>query len=195
MDSLKKLYRIGVGPSSSHTMAPRRAAEIFLRRHPSADHYRVILFACLAATGKHYAALIKEAVNDFHEPKEEAPAEPVIEVSANKDEKTEITDIYLTRELVKTSKFLKAAKEKLKPIQKKKDLKLFVDLKKHANKLKNRILALSQRQLDLSEKQKKTIIKKATALNTVLKNVGKNKKSTTMKKLSQEIQSLLKFIK
>jgi L-serine dehydratase len=52
MDSLKKLYRIGVGPSSSHTMAPKRAAEIFLRRHPSADHYRVILFASLAATGK-----------------------------------------------------------------------------------------------------------------------------------------------
>lgn len=52
MDSLKKLYRIGVGPSSSHTMAPRRAAEIFLKRHPEAQHYRIILFASLAATGK-----------------------------------------------------------------------------------------------------------------------------------------------
>lgn len=52
MDSLKKLYRIGVGPSSSHTMAPRRAADLFLKMHPGGAHYRVTLFASLAATGK-----------------------------------------------------------------------------------------------------------------------------------------------
>jgi hypothetical protein len=195
MDSLKELYRIGVGPSSSHTMAPRRAAEIFLRRHPSADHYRVILFACLAATGKHYAALIKEAMNDFYGEKAEAPEKPAKNVSANKDEKAEKTDRYLTRELAKNSKYIKAAKEKLKPIQTKKHLKLFIDLKKHANKLKNRILALSQRQPDLSEKQKKRIIKKATALNTMLKNVGGKKKGKSMKALAKEIQSFSKFIK
>ncbi|MBT8374781.1 MAG: hypothetical protein KJN80_07715, partial [Deltaproteobacteria bacterium] len=98
-------------------------------------------------------------------------------------------------ELVKTTKYLKSAKEKLKPLQKKKHLKLFVDLKKRSNKLKTRIVALSRIQPDLSEKQKKKITKKAAALNTMLKNVGKNKKGKTMKKLSQEIQSLLKFIK
>jgi L-serine dehydratase len=52
MDSLKKLFRIGVGPSSSHTMAPKKAAEIFLNKNPKADHYKAILFASLAATGK-----------------------------------------------------------------------------------------------------------------------------------------------
>jgi L-serine dehydratase len=52
MDSLKKLYRIGVGPSSSHTMAPTRAANLFLKKHPKAASYRVILFGSLAATGK-----------------------------------------------------------------------------------------------------------------------------------------------
>ena len=36
MKSLKELYRIGIGPSSSHTMGPRRAAEIFLEKHPEA---------------------------------------------------------------------------------------------------------------------------------------------------------------
>ena len=34
MKSIKELYRIGTGPSSSHTMGPRKAAEQFLARHP-----------------------------------------------------------------------------------------------------------------------------------------------------------------
>ena len=149
----------------------------------------------IKSLGKHYAKLIKEAVNDFHEPKEEAPAEPVIEVSPGKDEKSDKTDRNLNAEFVKTTKYLKSAKEKLKPLQKKKHLKLFVDLKKRSNKLKARIVTLIRIQPDLSKKQKKKITKKAATLNTMLKNVGKNKKGKTMKKLSQEIQSLLKFIK
>ncbi|NOR49518.1 MAG: serine dehydratase [Desulfuromonadales bacterium] len=52
MKSLKELFRIGTGPSSSHTMAPRKAAEQFLQRHPEAAKYRVTLFASLAATGR-----------------------------------------------------------------------------------------------------------------------------------------------
>ncbi len=52
MDTIRELYRIGVGPSSSHTMAPRRAAEIFLQNHPGANTYRVTLFGSLAATGR-----------------------------------------------------------------------------------------------------------------------------------------------
>ena len=145
--------------------------------------------------GRHYAKLIKESVNDVYEPKEEAPAEPAAEVSPGKDEKSDKTDRNLNAEFVKTTKYLKSAKEKLKPIQKKKHLKLFVDLKKRSNKLKTRIVALSRIQPDLSKKQMKKITKKAAALNTMLKNVGKNKNGKTMKKLSQEIQSLLKFVK
>ena len=52
MKSLKELYRIGTGPSSRHTMAPRKAAEQFLQRHPEAAQYRVTLFGSLAATGR-----------------------------------------------------------------------------------------------------------------------------------------------
>lgn len=52
MESLRELYRIGVGPSSSHTLGPRKAAEIFRSRNPQAAHYRVTLFGSLAATGK-----------------------------------------------------------------------------------------------------------------------------------------------
>lgn len=52
MKSIKELYRIGTGPSSSHTMGPRKAAEIFLSRHPEARRFRVTLYGSLAATGK-----------------------------------------------------------------------------------------------------------------------------------------------
>ena len=52
MESLKELYKIGNGPSSSHTMGPKRAAEQFAARCPQADAYRVTLYGSLAATGK-----------------------------------------------------------------------------------------------------------------------------------------------
>ena len=52
MDSVKDIFKIGVGPSSSHTMGPRRAAEQFLSRHPEAAGFRVTLYGSLAATGK-----------------------------------------------------------------------------------------------------------------------------------------------
>ncbi len=52
MESIKELYQIGTGPSSSHTMGPRRAAEMFLHRHPEAASFAVTLFGSLAATGR-----------------------------------------------------------------------------------------------------------------------------------------------
>ena len=52
MESIKEIFRIGHGPSSSHTMGPRRAAEAFLGRFPVADAYTITLFGSLAATGK-----------------------------------------------------------------------------------------------------------------------------------------------
>lgn len=52
MKSIRELYRIGTGPSSSHTMGPRKAAEMFLAKHPEASSFQVILYGSLAATGK-----------------------------------------------------------------------------------------------------------------------------------------------
>ena len=51
MESLRELYRIGLGPSSSHTMGPAKAAEIYLGRHPCARAFEVTLYGSLAATG------------------------------------------------------------------------------------------------------------------------------------------------
>ena len=52
MESIKQIYRIGHGPSSSHTMGPRRAAEMFLVRNREASRFDVTLYGSLAATGK-----------------------------------------------------------------------------------------------------------------------------------------------
>lgn len=52
MKSIKSLYKIGLGPSSSHTMGPSFAATEFLKMSPQADFIKVTLFGSLAKTGK-----------------------------------------------------------------------------------------------------------------------------------------------
>ncbi|MBQ7335039.1 MAG: L-serine ammonia-lyase, iron-sulfur-dependent, subunit alpha [Clostridia bacterium] len=52
MKSLRQLYKIGRGPSSSHTMGPEKACRYFLNLIPDADRYKVILYGSLALTGK-----------------------------------------------------------------------------------------------------------------------------------------------
>ena len=51
MKSIRDIYKIGKGPSSSHTMGPGFAAAIFKENHPDADSYKVILYGSLAKTG------------------------------------------------------------------------------------------------------------------------------------------------
>ncbi len=52
MESIKDVYRIGNGPSSSHTMGPKKAAVIFSTKNPNAASFQVTLYGSLAATGK-----------------------------------------------------------------------------------------------------------------------------------------------
>ena len=52
MKSLTELYRIGRGPSSSHTMGPEKAAVIFKNRYPEADSFKIVLYGSLALTGE-----------------------------------------------------------------------------------------------------------------------------------------------
>ncbi len=67
MRSLQELYRIGMGPSSSHTMGPRLATKRFVARTPSAQSYRVTLQGSLAATGRGH--LTDRAILDAIPPK------------------------------------------------------------------------------------------------------------------------------
>ena len=66
MQSIKELYRIGNGPSSSHTMGPKKAAAMFAEDHPETKRFVVTLYGSLAATGKGH--LTDEAILSVLEP-------------------------------------------------------------------------------------------------------------------------------
>ena len=67
MESLTQLYKIGMGPSSSHTMGPRKAAEQFAAANPQAASFKVTLYGSLGATGKGH--LTDYAVKEGFEPR------------------------------------------------------------------------------------------------------------------------------
>ena len=52
MKSIRDIYKIGKGPSSSHTMGPAKAMSIYVAEHPEAESYKVVLFGSLADTGE-----------------------------------------------------------------------------------------------------------------------------------------------
>ena len=76
MCSLSALYKIGRGPSSSHTIGPERACAAFAAAHPQADRFRAVLYGSLAKTGeghgtdsvirKTFAPIACEIEYDYH---------------------------------------------------------------------------------------------------------------------------------
>ena len=66
MESLRELYRIGRGPSSSHTMGPSHAATLFRRAFPQAERFQAVLYGSLAKTGKGH--LTDVAIQDAFAP-------------------------------------------------------------------------------------------------------------------------------
>ena len=70
MESLRYLYKIGRGPSSSHTMGPDKAARLFKSMYPAADAFRVDLFGSLSETGRGHKTDV--AIRDALQP---VPAE------------------------------------------------------------------------------------------------------------------------
>lgn len=52
MGSVAQIYKIGRGPSSSHTIGPERACALFAEHHPQAERFRAILYGSLADTGR-----------------------------------------------------------------------------------------------------------------------------------------------
>ncbi len=65
MKSLKYLYKIGRGPSSSHTMGPDKAARYFKNTYPDSDSYKAVLYGSLSSTGKGHKT--DEAILDVFE--------------------------------------------------------------------------------------------------------------------------------
>lgn len=66
MESIKSIFKIGNGPSSSHTMGPKTAAQQFKDRNPQAAQIKVTLYGSLAATGKGH--LTDQAIQDALKP-------------------------------------------------------------------------------------------------------------------------------
>lgn len=66
METIKTIYKIGYGPSSSHTMGPGYAAIKFLNKHHDADRFKVELYGSLALTGKGHMTdvIIKKILGD-----------------------------------------------------------------------------------------------------------------------------------
>ncbi|CCV64147.1 L-serine dehydratase, iron-sulfur-dependent, single chain form [Alteracholeplasma palmae J233] len=92
MQTIKELYRIGFGPSSSHTMAPSNAASIILSRYQEAQKFEITLYNSLALTGKGHLtdeAIIKalpekEVIFKFEIDKDKHPNTMIFKVF-NKD--------------------------------------------------------------------------------------------------------------
>lgn len=68
MKSIRDLYKIGKGPSSSHTMGPGKAAELFKSENPDADRYEVVLYGSLSKTGVGHGT--DRVIRDVFAPKE-----------------------------------------------------------------------------------------------------------------------------
>ncbi len=83
MQSIRNIYKIGKGPSSSHTMGPRTAAEAYKANTPKATRFQVTLWGSLAATGKGHLtdqaiieALAPSPVHLLWKPEESLPRHP-----------------------------------------------------------------------------------------------------------------------
>ncbi len=68
MKSIKELYVVGLGPSSSHTMGPQKAATIFKEKYPDATSFQAVLYGSLAATGKGH--LTDTVITEVFKPKQ-----------------------------------------------------------------------------------------------------------------------------
>ena len=67
MRSVRNIYKIGIGPSSSHTMGPAFAAEEFRKRYPDVESVKVTLYGSLAKTGEGHGTdrAVREAFSDM----------------------------------------------------------------------------------------------------------------------------------
>jgi hypothetical protein len=142
--------------------------------------------------GERYAKLIKDAVTEVYEPSSEKIA---AETEPTEEKKIAKIDQVLQKQIKLLNKRFKQTNEKLKPLGKKKYLPLYIDVKNRSKTLKARLKSLEQLEGDLPKKVKKKIIKKADALNTTMKNVGKKPKKKTYTALSQQIQLFTKMLR
>ena len=148
--------------------------------------------ARLKGIGKNNARLIKDSVTEIYE---EELQKSVTQKETGKELKTQKFDQRLQKQIQTVKKRLKQSIEKLKPLHKKKYLAPYIDFKRKAKRLRERLGDLENVQGELSKKDKKKIIKKAGDLCAILKTDGKKPKIKNYKKVIREVQSFSKLIK
>lgn len=142
--------------------------------------------------GGHYARLIKDAVTEYCAvgdkplPDETLSADETLSV---KDRKNREFNRDFRKQLKRLKKRQKRLNEDLKPLWKKKYLPLYLKFKKRSNKLKGRIGKIEQVHQELPKKDKKKIIKQASALRATLKNAGNKPKTKNYVKITQQLES------
>ncbi|OFX88003.1 MAG: serine dehydratase [Bacteroidetes bacterium GWF2_33_16] len=99
MQTIREIFKIGYGPSSSHTIGPVRAAEMFQKRNPKCTKFRVVLYGSLASTGKgHHTDLALQKTLFPHEveiiwrPEETLPQHPNGMIFQALNESNEVAD-------------------------------------------------------------------------------------------------------
>ena len=142
--------------------------------------------------GERYAKRIKASVIEIYGKKQKKPA-PL--TAPGKEKKSEKINRQLHKQLNILIKRLMQVNESLKPLGKKKYLASYIDFKKRSKKLGIRLDAVTQKRGDLSNKDKKNIIKKARILNSTLKTAGKKPSKKNYHKVLTEIQSFSNWIK
>ena len=142
--------------------------------------------------GERYAKLIRAAAA------ESIGKKPVVskpKAASAKKKKPAAVDPILKNRITVLKKRLKQANEKLKPLDKKKYLELYIDFKKKSKTLKARLNRLTENAGKLSKRENQKIIKNANALSVTLKNACKKPKKKKYQKVSQEIQAFSKMLK
>jgi len=93
MKSIRDIYKIGKGPSSSHTMGPERAAKLFRSNYPDADEFRVVLYGSLSKTGIGHGTdrVIREVLSPL-------PAQIIFSQEALTDSHPNTLDLYAFKE-------------------------------------------------------------------------------------------------
>lgn len=148
--------------------------------------------AGIKSIGEYYAKRIKKSVSDYYGVKN---GELSVTIRPVKEEQPERINRDLKKKIKKLRKRLNRVNENFKPLWKKKYLELYVIFKKRLTKLKTRLSVLVRIREDLSDDDKKTIIKKADVLMYNLKKVGKKPKKKNYNIAIQEIQSFSKMLK
>lgn len=141
--------------------------------------------------GLYYAKLIKNSAAEcYAEKQKELPKD----TKPKEDKQIKKTNLNLQKKLQTLKKTLSRVDENLKPLWKKKYLRLYISFKKRSNNLIAAAEKIDQKVDDLPKKVNKKIIKDINSLDIFLKGIGKQPKKKKYQKIIKKIGSFSKMM-